>query len=575
MRNRCRGMDWSEVLRRIEGGQDTRTEFTRGLGDFSALGRTLCAFANGDGGLVVVGVDGPGTIVGVKEDPETVQERLTSFLNTGCGKLIIAECNRHHTDHGWVHWIEVRRRQRKYDPFSYDGRFWIRRARRTVAASSSELQELFNTFGFVLSERQIIPSGSVNDIDVEAFRSFMRAQGMRTASEPQPDIENDLQNAWVCDWLDRVLRPTLYGLMVFGRNPQGHPHTTNLFIQCVAYAGSDQVSDVLSEGEGKGRLDEQVNRSMGWFRSLGRREAYRGLNRRNTPLCPEEILREALVNAVIHRDYGLAGSQVLLEVFSDRIVVSSPGTLPTHVTVAQARCGGAPRSRNEVIANAMVVRQLMDRRGRGWLMMRQRMLEFNGTEPELVSDEKGRFTRVTLRVGQPMAEKSQEAVRVLNKSRILENPLPPTTFGFRRSGTKLHALDYSGSIVHRGAVGLFAEGIHARGSLPGDGRRTRGVRAPLPAAGTGALTCLTAGKSCWTRFAWARPRFWNSRTCVFPAEGSGDRAVTSWLTYWRLSPTATAAFAFLELETGRAKLWVFPLTVSIQWRASLAKYART
>ena len=147
-----RSMDWPDVLRRMEGGEDGRTEFKRGLGDFGVLGRTLCAFANGDGGLVVVGVDGPGVIVGVKEDPDAVQERLTSFLHTGFGKPITAECNRHYTDHGWVHWIEVRRHQQKYDPFSYDGCFWIRRAQSTVAVSSSELPELFDNFGFVLSE---------------------------------------------------------------------------------------------------------------------------------------------------------------------------------------------------------------------------------------------------------------------------------------------------------------------------------------------------------------------------------------------------------------------------------------
>ena len=397
-------MEWSDVLRRIEGGEDARTEFKLGLGDFSRVGRTLCAFANGDGGLVLVGVIDPGVIVGVKEDPESVQERLTSFLHTGCGKPITAECNRHYTDNGWVHWIEVRRHQRGYDPFSYDGRFWIRRGRSTVAPSPSELQELLNAFGLVFTEQQIIPTATVNEIDMGAFRSFMRAQGMRMAEEPQPDIENDLRNASVCDWLDRVLRPTLYGVMVFGRDPQGYPHTTNLFIQCVAYAGTDQASDVLIAGEGKGRLDEQVNRSMGWFRSLGRKEDYRGLYRQDIPLVPEEVLREALVNAVIHRDYALTGSQVLLEAFGDRIVVTSPGTLPNHMTIEQARSGGAPRSRNEMMANAMVVRQLMERRGRGWLLMRHHMQEFNGTEPELVNDEEGRFTRVTFRLSRQKPE---------------------------------------------------------------------------------------------------------------------------------------------------------------------------
>lgn len=391
-------MEWPEVLRRIEGGKDARTEFKRGLGDFSRVGRTLCAFANGDGGLVAVGVVDPGEIVGVREDPEAVRERLTSFLHTGCGKPITVEWDRHRTDVGWVHWIDVRRHQRGCDPFSYDGRFWIRRARNTVAPSPSELQELLDAFGLVLTERQIIPTATVHDIDMAPFRSFMRAQGMRMAEEPQPDIETDLRNASVCDWLDRVLRPTLYGVMVFGRDPQGHPHTTNLFIQCVAYAGLDRASDVLSAGEGKGRLDDQVNRSVGWFRSLGRRESYRGLYRKDIPLIPEDVLREALVNAIIHRDYGLTGSQVLLEVFSDRIVVTSPGTLPNHTTVEQARSGGAPRSRNEMMANAMVVRQLMERRGRGWLPMQHRMREFNGTEPELVNDERNRFVRVTFRL---------------------------------------------------------------------------------------------------------------------------------------------------------------------------------
>ena len=85
--------------------------------------------------------------------------------------------------------------------------------------------------------------------------------------------------------------------------------------------------------------------------------------------------------------------------FDDRIVVTSPGALPNHMTVEQARMGGAPRSRNEMMANAMVVRGLMERRGRGWLAMRHAMRRFNGTEPALVNDERNRFVRVTFHLG--------------------------------------------------------------------------------------------------------------------------------------------------------------------------------
>ena len=388
-------MEWAEVERRIRAGEDAATEFKRGVGDMRATGRTLCAFANGAGGLLVLGIDDAGAIVGVPAQPDATHERLTGLLHTGCGKPVSAQCSRHATADGWVHWIDVRRHQRGYEPFMYDGRFWVRRGRATVAPSPSELQELLNAFGFVLTEQQIIPAAHLDDIDFGAVRSFMQAQGLETEQTPQPAREDDLRNASAIDELDGVLRPTLYGLMVFGRDPQAYPHTLSLFVQCAAYGGTDQAAKVLSAGEAKGRLADQVNRAMGWFRSLGRREAYEGLRRRDIPPLPERALREALVNAVIHRDYAISGSQTMLEVFDDRVVVTSPGALPNHMTVQQARSGGAPRSRNEMMANAMVVAGLMERRGRGWLTMRHAMRAFNDTEPELASDPHNRLVRVT------------------------------------------------------------------------------------------------------------------------------------------------------------------------------------
>ncbi len=226
----------------------------------------------------------------------------------------------------------------------------------------------------------------------------MRKQGRSVEEDSLLDIETDLKNASVCSIQDNVLTPTLYGLMVFGRDPQSYPYTTSLFVQFAAYDGTDRAADVLSVGEGKGCLEDQVMRSIDWFRSLGRQENFRGLRREDNPLIPEEVLREAVVNAVIHRDYALTGTQVLLEVFSDRIDVTSPGTLPNHMTVEHARSGGAARSRNEMMANAIVVTGLMERRGRGWLLMRKLMWEINGTEPALVNDESGRFVRVTFQL---------------------------------------------------------------------------------------------------------------------------------------------------------------------------------
>lgn len=390
-------MDWLDVLKRIERGEDRDTEFKRGAGDLRAIGKAVCAFANGRGGLLVLGVEDSGEIVGVKEPSESVQEKLTGFLQSGCSRPVSADMGWHEEDGGRVHWIEVLPQGRGYEPFSCRGRYWVRRARSSVTPSPSELQELMNAFGLVLTEEQVVHGATVEDIDVRAFRQFMAAQGAEMDGGPQPPMKADLRTAAVAEEFDGELRPTLYGLMVFGRDPQGHAATSGLYTECAAYAGNDRSADTLSVATARGRLEDQVRRAADWFRSLGRRERYRGLYREDTWLLPDSVLREVLVNAVIHRDYAITGSQVMLEVFRDRVAVTSPGGLPNRMTVEQACGGGAPRSRNEMMANAMVVAGLMERRGRGWLLMRRGMREFNGTEPKLESEE-GQFTRVTFRL---------------------------------------------------------------------------------------------------------------------------------------------------------------------------------
>lgn len=162
--------------------------------------------------------------------------------------------------------------------------------------------------------------------------------------------------------------------------------------------GGGPPDEVLQVAEGKGRLDEQVERAAGWFKGLGKSEDYRGLERIDTPLLPPAAIREALVNAVAHRDYAITGSKTLLEVFSDRVVVTSPGALPNGITVESVVRGGNPRWRNQAMANYLPVMRMMEHRGRGWPVIRRAMMQHNGTEPELEEDRASRFVRVTLRL---------------------------------------------------------------------------------------------------------------------------------------------------------------------------------
>ena len=390
-------MEWLDVLGRIEAGERRTTEFKRGLGDLSAVGKAICAFANTEGGVVILGVDDPRTgartIVGVREGAERVQERLTAFLQTGCSAPVSARGGRYEDPNGWVHWIEVPR-QRGFEPLRYDGRVWVRRERSSVEPSPVELQELYNAFGYILTEERSIQAGAPAHIDRQRFRSYLHALGLDTEEEPQPDDEDDLRNRGALTELGGALHPTLYGVLAFGKEPQRYPQTRSFRVECVAYEGEDRASRVLQVADAAGCLDEQVQRAAGWFAGLGRFESYRGLIREDRPLLPPPAIREALVNAVVHRDYAITGSKVLFEVFSRRADVTSPGALPNHTRVESVRAGAHPRSRNESLANFMLAMGFMEQRGRGWPLMRRIMREFNGVEPELVHDERSRFVRV-------------------------------------------------------------------------------------------------------------------------------------------------------------------------------------
>ena len=389
-------MDWIDVLQQIQAGESGRTE----LGRFRSFSdkdwqQAVCAFANTEGGLIVLGVTDDRIIDGVPMDPQAVQEHLSDALHNGFNAPVQARLGYHQDPNGWVHWIEVAC-VRGPEPIRLKGRVLVRRGRQTDEPSASELQELYNIFGLIFTEERVVPGTRADDIEPGAFRAYMQRKGVDLDAEPLP-LETDLFNREILDRdFSGDLRATLFGLMCFGKSPQIHPPTRNLWVDLVAYAGTDRGDDILLAGEARGRLDQQVEHAESWLKSLGRHERYAEMRRADLWPVPLTAFRECVVNAVAHRDYAILGTRVLVEVFDDRIVVTSPGALPSHKRPASVLAGGTPRSRNESIANFLFDLGLMEQRGSGYPRITRAMRQFNGTVPRLEQDRDERWVRVTL-----------------------------------------------------------------------------------------------------------------------------------------------------------------------------------
>jgi predicted HTH transcriptional regulator len=116
-----------------------------------------------------------------------------------------------------------------------------------------------------------------------------------------------------------------------------------------------------------------------------------GINNITLDEYPQRALREALVNAVAHRNYEDASRKIAVQIFSDRIVVASPGYPPSPLTLAKLRRGNyRPCSRNSVIAQALATLNLMEQRGSGFARMRDAMLN-HGLDVPIYVQQDGYF----------------------------------------------------------------------------------------------------------------------------------------------------------------------------------------
>jgi ATP-dependent DNA helicase RecG len=113
----------------------------------------------------------------------------------------------------------------------------------------------------------------------------------------------------------------------------------------------------------------------------------KGLKRREIETYPPEVLREAIVNAVAHRDYSDAGAKIAIEVYADRLLVGSPGCPPGGQSLERLARGEArSRTRNPLVVQGLAWLELMDERGSGIPRMK-RLLEQAGHPAPLYRDD--------------------------------------------------------------------------------------------------------------------------------------------------------------------------------------------
>ena len=183
-----------------------------------------------------------------------------------------------------------------------------------------------------------------------------------------------------------VLRPTVAGALLLARSPG--VALTQARVQMDAYAGADRNAEPVDSVFIDAPLARTVEQAVAFIRrNTPNSLKIRGLKRENTEAYPAEALREVVVNAIAHRDYADPGARICVEVFADRLRVSSPGLPPGGQPVERLASGEArSRSRNPLVVQGLSWLELMDERGSGIRRMTRVLEEVGHPRPVFAID---------------------------------------------------------------------------------------------------------------------------------------------------------------------------------------------
>ncbi len=345
--------------------------------DALSLAETLTAFANADGGTVYVGVDEDGTPSGdvyPEEFGETVQqaERL-------CRPPVPIAWEQVEVGGAFVF---VGRVQRSAELHTlHDGRVLIRTGMENRPLSGEQLQQLAASRSAGEYEAEPVPGATREDLDPETLREFAemweKRQG-RPLSRPMDDMLLEM------GWLLPGGRPTVAGMLLFGRKPQMFIPRSGLTF--VRFDGVYVHKESGEPGYGRrvefdGPLAHIIRQAWDTLQAEIRLGAVvRGLERKEQWLYPPTAIREALVNAVAHRDYRLRGRAIEVRMFSNRLEISSPGGLPGYITLDNIV--DEHFSRNPRIVNGLYQWGYIEELGLGVDLMIQDMVNAGHPPPQ-------------------------------------------------------------------------------------------------------------------------------------------------------------------------------------------------
>lgn len=329
--------------------------------------KAICAFANTKGGTLLVGVDDKGVIKGLAEAKKLLED-IPSKIREWLGLTPEVQLKKSKDKE----YIEVRIKETN-SPISLRGKYYVRSGSTNQELRNNELQAFLlakssTSWEAIIEEAEI--SEDLNSETVEFFKT--RADSKQLPAAKEKDI-NQLLSKLHLAAKGKIMRA---GILLFAKDPQAR--FPGAFIRIGKF--SDAEIPLTSE-EIRGNLFEQAEQAISILKTkyLVSQVRIDGLYRNENLEYPESALREALINAIAHKDY--SGPHIQIKVYNDKLTFWNPGELPKDLTIDSLKTSHSSFPRNQKIARVFYDSGLIEAWGSGTMKMVKECLDSGLPEP--------------------------------------------------------------------------------------------------------------------------------------------------------------------------------------------------
>ena len=369
----------TELLQKIHSGEDSTIEFKREMPHRGSLAEEIAAFANARGGVILIGVDDDGNIVGLdKEELNPAESRVVEICQDSIEPPVSIFTEKLWLDDKDVLKIEV---PRSLFVHKSPGGYFVRQGSSKREMRTEHLARLLQSRSqarIISFDEQLVPNTRLGTLRRDLYASVFSLKNPPSTRLKQLLL---MRNLLVREGSE--VHASVAGLLMCLDRPDDYLY--NSFIQAV-YLSRHQNGCELSDRCPRFRRDPWISRSWTRIKFVEKHNqvsALKDIGRTERAQYSMRAVFEALVNAVVHRDYSRTASKIRLFMFADRLELSSPGALSNTMTVEKLRYGQA--TRNELLARLLSEVTVEERVSRK--VVRRHFLERRGEGVGIILDE--------------------------------------------------------------------------------------------------------------------------------------------------------------------------------------------